>query len=328
MPDQIIVLGEHSKGQLKDVSLESLSLGKELSKVLRKEVILVVIGRELDEMAQEVSSKTGLRVVVLTTQKYEYYTPETYCEILYSFLLRESPYLMLVGHSYQTIDFVPKLAGMLDWAFVSNCINYQIQNSQLGWVRQVFNGKLNLRVEVKGGSPYFVSIQQGTFETSDYNVRVSPRVYHHELVLPNLLLKRKLIEVIENINEKIDLTKAEIIVAGGRGLGSKENFQLILDLAKALGGGVGASRPVTDSDWLAKEHQIGSSGQVVSPKLYIACGISGAIQHLVGMANSECIVAINKDPYAPIFQVADYGIVGDLFKILPILIELAGEIKK
>ena len=328
MPDQIIVLGEHSKGQLKDISLESLSLGKELSKVLHKEVVLVVIGKELDEMAQEVSSKTGLRVVVLTTQEYEHYTPEIYCKMLYSFLLKESPYLVLVGHSYQTIDFVPKLAGMLDWAFVSNCVNYQTQDGQLGWVRQVFNGKLNLRVKIKRGFPYFVSIQQGTFETSDYNVQVSPRVYHHELILPNLSLKRKLIEVIENVHEKIDLTKAEIIVAGGRGLGSKENFQLILDLAKALGAGVGASRPVTDSDWLAKEHQIGSSGQVVRPKLYIACGISGAIQHLVGMSNSECIVAINKDPYAPIFQVADYGIVGDLFKILPILIEIAGETKK
>ena len=328
MSDQIIVLGEHSKGQLNDVSLESLSLGKELSKVLDKEVVLVVIGRELDEVAQEVSSRTGFRVIVLTAQKNEYYTPETYCEILYSFLLSENPYLVLVGHSYQTIDFVPKLAGMLKWAFISNCLNYRIQNGQLGWVRQVFNGKLNLRVEIKGGSPYFVSIQQGIFGTSDYNVQVSPRVSHHKLVLPNLPLKRKLIEVIKNVHEKIDLTKAEIIVAGGRGLGSKENFQLILDLAKVLGAGVGASRPVTDSDWLSKEHQIGSSGQVVSPKLYIACGISGAIQHLVGMSNSECIVAINKDPHAPIFQVADYGIVGDLFKILPILTAIAGEMKK
>ena len=328
MQDQIIVLGEHYKGQLKDISWESLSLGKKLATALRKEVSLVLVGRELDNVAQEVSSKTGLRVIGLTSENYEYYNPEIYCEILLSFILTENPYLILLGHSYQTIDFAPKLAVMLDSAFAPNCVNYQIRDGQLEWVRQVFNGKLNLRVELNGNPPYLVSIQQGSFEASEYNLQAIPKVEQREVILSDSPLRRKLLEVIESIQEKIDLNKAEIIVAGGRGLGSRENFQLILDLADALGAGVGASRPVTDSDWLPKEHQIGSSGQVVSPKLYIACGISGAIQHLVGMSNSACIVAINKDPYAPIFRVADYGIVGDLFKILPILIRLATEIRK
>jgi electron transfer flavoprotein alpha subunit len=149
-----------------------------------------------------------------------------------------------------------------------------------------------------------------------------------DIPLPDEVLKRKVLEVFKEAQGRVDLSQAEIIVAGGRGLGSQEKFQIILDLAQALGAGVGASRPVTDGGWLPKEHQIGSSGQTVTPKLYIACGISGAIQHLVGMMNSTCIVAINKDPNAPIFSIADYGIVGDLFKVVPLLTELAKEIRK
>jgi electron transfer flavoprotein alpha subunit len=149
-----------------------------------------------------------------------------------------------------------------------------------------------------------------------------------DIPVPDEVLKRRVLEVFQEAQGRVDLSQAEIIVAGGRGLGSQEKFQIILDLAQALGAGVGASRPVTDGGWLPKEHQIGSSGQTVTPKLYIACGISGAIQHLVGMMNSTCIVAINKDPNAPIFSIADYGIVGDVFKVVPILTELAKEIRK
>jgi electron transfer flavoprotein alpha subunit len=149
-----------------------------------------------------------------------------------------------------------------------------------------------------------------------------------DVPLPAEILRRKVLEVIEAAQGKIDLSQADIIVAGGRGLANKEKFQIILDLAEALGAGVGASRPVTDGGWLPKEHQIGSSGQTVTPKLYIACGISGAIQHLVGMSNSGCIVAINKDPNAPIFSIADYGIVGDVFKVVPVLTQLAREMRK
>jgi electron transfer flavoprotein alpha subunit len=153
-------------------------------------------------------------------------------------------------------------------------------------------------------------------------------VLSFDLTIPTNTLKRKLLGVLHSVQGKVDLTQAEIIVAGGRGLGNKEKFQIILDLAQALGAGVGASRPVTDGGWLPKEHQIGSSGQSVSPKLYIACGVSGAIQHLVGMVNSGCIVAINKDPNAPIFSIADYGIVGDVFQVVPALTDLIMKLRK
>ncbi|MCI0419490.1 MAG: electron transfer flavoprotein subunit alpha/FixB family protein, partial [Acidobacteria bacterium] len=183
-------------------------------------------------------------------------------------------------------------------------------------------------VGFKGAAPYLVSLQQGAFNGYEVQAQSNPKQVRLDVSLSEQVLKRKILEVIQAAQGRVDLSQADIIVAGGRGLANKEKFQIILDLAQALGAGVGASRPVTDGGWLPKEHQIGSSGQTVAPKLYIACGISGAIQHLVGMSNAGCIVAINKDPNAPIFSIADYGIVGDVFKIVPVLTELAKEIRR
>lgn len=323
MPGRIIVLGEHRDGQLKKTSWEAIGLGRKLSSELGKEVCLALVGSEIDGLAREVSERSGLEVVVLANDHCRHYTPEAYCEILAEFARTEHPYLLLLGHTYQTMDFAPRLATMLDRGLVPNCVDYRSEAGRLFWVRQVFNGKLNLEVSPRGEPPYLVSLQQGAFPASEEDLGALPRVDHCQVKVAEGALRRKLLEVMEAVQTKVDLSQAEIIVAGGRGLGSKEKFQLILDLAEALGAGVGASRPVTDGGWLPKEHQIGSSGQAVTPRLYIACGISGAIQHLVGMSNSGCIVAINKDPHAPIFQVADYGIVGDVFQVVPKLIEIA-----
>lgn len=327
MAGRIIVLGEHRDGQLKKTSWEAIGLGRKLSAELGKEACLALVGSEIDGLAREVSRWSGLEVAVLANDHCRHYTPEAYCEVLAEFAGREDPYLLLLGHTYQTMDFAPKLATMLDRGLIPNCVDYRSTNGRLVWVRQVFNGKLNLEVSPKGDPPYLISLQQGAFPVSEENLGAPPRVEHRQVGVAEGALRRKLLEVLEAVRTRVDLSQAEIIVAGGRGLGSKEKFQLILDLASALGAGVGASRPVTDGGWLPKEHQIGSSGQTVTPRLYIACGISGAIQHLVGMSNSSCIVAINKDPYAPIFQVADYGIVGDVFQVVPKLIEIAREMR-
>lgn len=325
MAGRIIILGEHREGRLKKTSWEAIGLGRKLSAELGKEVCLALVGSEIDGLACEVSGRSGLEVVVLSNDYCRHYTPEAYCEALAEFAGTEHPYLLLLGHTYQTMDFAPKLAAMLDRGLIPNCVDYRCEAGQLVWARQVFNGKLNLEVSPKGEPPCLVSLQQGAFPASEEDLGAPPQVVRRRVGVAEGALRRKLLEVMEAVQTRVDLSQAEIIVAGGRGLGSKEKFQLILDLAEALGAGVGASRPVTDGGWLPKEHQIGSSGQTVTPRLYIACGISGAIQHLVGMSNSGCIVAINKDPYAPIFQVADYGIVGDVFQVVPKLIEIARE---
>ena len=327
MAGRIIILGEHRDGQLKKTSWEAIGLGRRLSAELGKEVCLALVGSEIDGLAREVSGRSGLEVVVLSNDYCRHYTPEAYCEALAEFAGTEHPYLLLLGHTYQTMDFAPRLAATLDRGLIPNCVDYRCEAGRLVWVRQVFNGKLNLEVSPKGEPPCLVSLQQGAFPGSEEDLGAPPQVVRRRVGVAEGSLRRKLLEVMEAVQTRVDLSQAEIIVAGGRGLGSKEKFQLILDLAEALGAGVGASRPVTDGGWLPKEHQIGSSGQTVTPRLYIACGISGAIQHLVGMSNSGCIVAINKDPYAPIFQVADYGIVGDVFQVVPKLIEIAREIR-
>ena len=321
------MLGEHRDGRLKKISWEALGLGRKLAAELGKDLCLALVGSEIEGLAREASRRSGLEVVVLANDRCRHYTPEAYCEVLAGYARTDGPYLLLLGHTYQTMDFAPKLATMLDRGLIPNCVDYRCTGGRLLWVRQVFNGKLNLEVSPKGEPPYLVSLQQGAFPASGEDLNASPRVERRQAGVAEAALRRKLLEVMEAVQTRVDLSQAEIIVAGGRGLGSKEKFQLILDLASALGAGVGASRPVTDGGWLPKEHQIGSSGQTVTPRLYIACGISGAIQHLVGMSNSGCIVAINKDPYAPIFQVADFGIVGDVFQVVPKLIEIAREMR-
>jgi electron transfer flavoprotein alpha subunit len=328
MPDTTLVLAEHRAGRLKSISWEAIGFGQKLAGQLNQELKVVLIGKAIEDLADEVSRKCGQEVLSIVSNQLEAYTPEAYCQILSQVTQQESPFLFLMGHTYQVIDFAPKLATMLGRGFIPNCVDYQIEAGRPVFVRQVFNGKINLQVGLKGEPPYFVSLQQGAFNAYEVQSRQSPRVVNLTVPLPDEVLKRKVLEIIQAAQGKVDLSQAEIIVAGGRGLATKEKFQIILDLAQALGAAVGASRPVTDGGWLPKEHQIGSSGQTVAPKLYIACGISGAIQHLVGMMNSSCIVAINKDPNAPIFSVADYGIVGDVFKVVPILIELAKEIRK
>ena len=327
MAGRIVVLGEHRDGQLKKISWEAVGLGRRLAAELGKELCLVLVGCEIEGLAREVSGRSGLEVIVLANDHCRHYMPEAWCEVLVEFAGREHPDLLLMGHTYQTMDFAPKLATLLDRGLIPNCVDYRSTDGQLLWVRQVFNGKLDLEVSPKGEPPWLVSLQQGAFPASEEDLGVPPRVDLRQAGVAEGVLRRKLLEVMEAVRTRVDLSQAEIIVAGGRGLGSKEKFQLILDLASALGAGVGASRPVTDGGWLPKEHQIGSSGQTVTPRLYIACGISGAIQHLVGISNSGCIVAINKDPYAPIFQVADYGIVGDVFEVVPKLIEIAREMR-
>jgi electron transfer flavoprotein alpha subunit len=225
------------------------------------------------------------------------------------------------------MDFAPRLAVALRRPLIAGCVDYEKQGDRLILTRPVFNAKMNMKAAPRGEAPYLATASPGAFpadeaETGgDFEVQTLPATL-------TATPRRKLVERIEAQKGKADLTSAPIIVSGGRGLKEKQNFNLIFELAEAVGGSVGASRPVVDAEWLPREYQVGSSGQTVSPKLYFAIGISGAIQHLVGMQSSRCIVAINKDAEAPIFKVAHYGIVDDLFKVVPILTKIFKELKQ
>jgi electron transfer flavoprotein alpha subunit len=327
MTNKVLVLVEHWGGKLKSVSWEAIGFGQKLAEQNNFVTRVVILGNEVKDLATQVSERSGLEVLCVSDERLYNYTPEVYCDLFLQVIQQESPFLVLMGHTYQVMDFAPKLATMLDRGFISNCVDFQIEAGRMVFVRNAYSGKLNIQVGLKGDPPYFVSLHPGNFNDHEFIGRKLPKVVNLEIrVSDKLVIKRKVQEIVQEVQGKIDLSKAEVIVAGGRGLGSKENFKTIFDLAKVLRASIGATRPVIDNGWLPKDHQVGASGHSVAPQLYIACGISGQIHHLVGIAGARYIVAINKDPYAPIYQVADYGIVGDLFTIVPAITESVKEI--
>ncbi|MGO9020608.1 MAG: electron transfer flavoprotein subunit alpha/FixB family protein [Syntrophobacteraceae bacterium] len=328
MTRKILIVAEHWEGKLASISWEAIGLAETLAGKDDLSICIAIIGSEIDDLVVEIAVKTGLEVLYISHKSSQCYTPEVYCDLLMQAIQQVSPLLVIMGHSYQSMDFAPRLASMMHKPLISNCIEVHIKSDKIALVRSVYNGKLNQEILLKGDPPYLIAIQQGRFKKGELTDAGSPNVLKLNIALSDkLILKRKVLKIIRGVQGTIDLQKAEIIVAGGRGLGSKENFRIIFDLAKALRASVGASRPVVDNGWLPKDHQIGSSGQSVAPKLYIACGISGEIHHLVGIARAGCVVAINKDPHAPIFGVADYGIVGDLFQIVPAFTQSAKEMR-
>jgi electron transfer flavoprotein alpha subunit len=243
------------------------------------------------------------------------YTPGGYIGVLAAAIVAESPQLVLFPHTYQSVEYVPRLAQATGAALVPEAVSFSRRDDRLVWRRPVLGGKLQAEVAVRGDGPALVSLQSGAFSADAVAHGGEPAPLRP--LAGDAAPDRVVLGVEEAGEQEVDLSQAKIIVAVGRGIGKEENLTIIQELAAALGAEIGASRPVIDSGWLKRERQIGSSGQTVAPKLYIGAGISGAIQHLVGMKGSRVVVAINKDPGAPIFSLADYGIVGDLHEIVP-----------
>lgn len=279
--------------------------------------------REAIVFAQRVGNELGEPVEAVAVGSA--YDPATHVQTLKAIAQQKSPTLIVSGHTTQGVDFMPRLAVALRALLVAGCVDYEKVGDRLVLTRQIFNAKMNLKVVAKGNGPTLVTLVPGSFPADAVEAGASVQI--ETLNVPEGIRSRQILDTSKAPKGDVDLASAPIIVAGGRGLKQKENFSLISELADALGGAVGASRPVVDAEWMPREYQIGSSGQTVAPKLYIAVGISGAIQHLVGMQNSRCIVAINKDAEAPIFKVAHYGIVDDLFKVVPALTRLVRDLK-
>jgi electron transfer flavoprotein alpha subunit len=250
------------------------------------------------------------------------YTPDGYTAALKQTIAQTKPDLVLLPHTYQVRDFAPKLAASLGKGMIGDCVGYRHENGKLIFVRQMFQGKTAADVVFEGAAPWFATFQAGAFRADLVAQGASKAaVTSISVDLKPDQIRTKPLELFREAKQAVDLTQAPILVAVGRGIKAPENIALAEKLAKLLGGELAASRPICDEGWLPMDRQIGSSGQTVAPKLYLALGISGAIQHVVGMKGSRTIVAINKDQNAPIFEVADYGIVGDLFEIVPALTE-------
>jgi len=326
MPNDILVFAEHQGGKLTRPTWEALAASQHLAQTLETTVTAVILGGGLTSLAAELASAAVQEVLTVDSPLLAEYTADGYALALRTVIEQQNPRLVIFSHTYQVRDFAPKLAASLDRGLVSDCLGYRREQDKLVFVRQVFQGKYSADVELVGDPPYFVSFQAAAFrEDAVQRGSSAAPISSVSVELAADAICAKPGERFREAKQAVDLTQAEMIVAVGRGIKAPENLDLAKKLAEALGAEVGASRPICDSGWLPMDRQIGSSGQTVAPKLYVALGISGAIQHMVGMKGSNTIVAINKDKEAPIFEVATYGIVGDLFEIVPPLIE---EIKK
>ena len=318
MSEKIYVLIDHGEGEIRTPSLESLALGQRMAEEAGFSLHALILGNEIGPLAERLGNQKVDSVLLVEDQKLANYDPDVYCRALSEILTEDQPYLFLMGHIYQNIDLAPKLAAAINRGLVTDCIGYRKEGDDFVFVRQMFRNKLNADVQVRSEHPWIVTLQTGATGVDEL-MAGSGQVVERSLDLSAVELRRKPLEAFEATQGKVDLSQAELIVAVGRGIKKAENLNIIEELAEALGAEIAASRPVVDSEWLTRDRQIGSSGQTVSPRLYLACGISGAIQHIVGMKNAHCIVAINTDPNAPIFNIATYGIVGDLFEIVPAL---------
>jgi electron transfer flavoprotein alpha subunit len=318
----ILVVLEQHEGKLHAMSLEALAAAQQIGTELSQPVYAVLPGNGIQPLAATLAGYQLAKVHAVEHELLAEYTPDGYTAALKQLIDQHKPSYVLFPHTYQVRDFAPGLAAAHSRVLVSDVIAHRVENGALTLIRQLFQGKMNADVQFTGDAPYFVSIQAGAFRAE--NVHKSDAAAAVEVTVPNLTaaqIRTKPLERFRESQRAIDLSAAERIVSVGRGIREAENIALVEQLAKAMGAELAASRPICDNGWLPMERQVGSSGQTVAPKLYVAVGISGAIQHLVGMKGSKTIVAINKDPEAPIFEVADYGIVGDLFQIVPAIIE-------
>ncbi len=326
MPDTILVIAEQREGKLSRVSWETLAAGQALAAETGWPLEAAVLGDAVADLASEIAAKKLSKAYALQSPKLEPYTPDAFAVALKQFIAARQPKLVLLPHTYQVRDFVPKLATAMKSTVISDCVAYKKEGEKLLFTRQMFQGKLAADVSFTGDPPWFVTFQNGAFrgDRAEAGASAAP-VETVNVEIADGVIRNQPQEVFKEAKQAVDLTQAEIIVAVGRGIKEQKNIELAQQLADALGGEIAASRPICDSGWLPMDRQIGSSGQTVAPKLYLALGISGAIQHIVGMKGARTIIAVNKDSEAPIFEIVDYAVVGNLFDIVPPLIE---EVKK
>jgi len=320
---KIMVVTEQRQGKWNNISFETLVAAQQISAASSGSITAAVVGNGVVPLAEELATKNVAEVLVVEHDLLENYTPDGYCAALKQVIESSKPDLVLFPHTYQVRDFAPKLAAMLGKGMVGDCIGFRMEGEKLVFVRQMFQGKTAADVSFVGAAPWFASFQSGAFRADLLEAHPGGKapVNAVKVELKAEDIRTKPLELFKEAKASVDLTQAPLIVAIGRGIKAPENIAQAEAVAKALGGEIAASRPICDEGWLPMERQIGSSGQTVAPKLYLALGISGAIQHVVGMKGSHTIVAVNKDQNAPIFEIADYGIVGDIFEIMPALTE-------
>jgi electron transfer flavoprotein alpha subunit len=326
MPNTILVIAEQREGKLNRVSWETVTAAQAIAAETGWTIEAAIFGNSIGSVAAEVAAKKVAKVHAIESPKLASYTPDGTVAALKQFIDAQKPSLVLMPHTYQVRDFAPQLAAALKRTLISDAVGFHKNGDKLLFTRQMFQGKFAADVSFACDPPHFVTFQAGAFrgDKAEAGASAAP-VESVNVQIADGAIRTHPEEPFKEAKQAVDLTQAEIIVSVGRGIKEQKNIEIAKALADALGGEIAASRPICDSGWLPMDRQIGSSGQTVAPKLYLAIGISGAIQHIVGMKGAKSIIAINKDAEAPIFEIADFGIVGNLFDIVPALTE---EVKK
>ncbi|PIP21006.1 MAG: electron transfer flavoprotein subunit alpha [Candidatus Omnitrophica bacterium CG23_combo_of_CG06-09_8_20_14_all_40_11] len=324
------VFAEQKKGKVQPVVYELLGKARELAASLGADVSAVLLGEYLEEEIQELIWRGADKVYVVETRELANFQDEPYTNILVELIKKYKPEIVLCGATSIGRSLISRVAVKLRVGLTADCTGLDIDPERkiLLQTRPAFGGNIMATIISPNYRPQMATVRHKVFPETQSDMKRKGKIIRENFDGPFLVSRSKLLDIVDEIESTVNLAEADIIVSGGRGMAGPENFKILEGLAKALGAAVGASRAAVDSDWIPYSHQVGQTGRTVSPKIYIACGISGQIQHLVGMQSSKIIVAINKDPDAPIFKVATYGIVGDLFEIIPALTKKFKEVLK
>lgn len=318
MSNDVLAVAEVREGELKKVTLEMIGKGAEIARALGGAVNVVLMGAGVSPLADTVGRYGVQKVYLADDPALENYAPQAYTKVLTDLIKEADPAVILLAASTRGKDLAPRVAARLGVGLASDCTGIEVRDGRLLITRPIYAGKVIAKV-MEETRPQMATVRPNIFPSPEPDTSSTAVVVNISVDIGDV--RAKVIEMLKEAGERVELTEADIVVSGGRGMKGPENFALLEELADVLGAAVGASRAAVDAGWRDHSHQVGQTGKVVTPTLYIACGISGAIQHLAGMKTSKYIVAINKDPEAPIFKVADYGIVGDLFKVVPVLAE-------
>lgn len=319
---------ENDHGEVKNVGLELLSQGRILADANHEKLVGVVIGKDVAAAVKSAIAYGADEVLSVEGEEYKDYSTDGYANAMVKLVEKYKPSVLLIGASNNGKDLSPRISARLETGVTADCtvLGINEETREVEWTRPAFGGNYMATVVCSNTRPQIGTVRPGVFKKAQPDDARTALVIKEEISTPAAMIRTKVVDFIKAMGgSAVKLEEAEVIVSGGRGMGKQENFALLKEFADLLGGAVGASRAAVDAGWMPPLQQVGQTGKTVGPKIYFACGISGAIQHLAGMTSSDVIVAINKDPEAPIFDVADYGVVGDLFEVLPALIE---EIKK
>jgi len=323
---ELFVIVEHRLGEIRDITFEMLWKAGELAETLSSNLTAILIGHEVNSIAEKISDRAD-KIIIFDDEGLKNFNADIYKEIISRLIEESKPTLTLIGNTSWGMELAPCLSIRAGIPLATDCIDIISKNGNLIAQRQMYSGKIFANVSFAESDGYILTIRSGVFPTDRIGDRQA-QIVQKDFALKDITVKKNFIEFVETAAGDVDITQAELLISVGRGIGEEDNITIVKELAEALNGILSCSRPIVDKNWLPKYLQVGTSGKSVTPKVYIAVGISGAFQHLAGISGAGTVIAINKDPKAPIFRTADYGIVDDLFKIVPALKDKILEVKK